>query len=74
MIAHRLETANRFCDKVMVLDQGSLVEFDSPFKLLVKKVDDNEITSEGVFAQMVSAMGPQQAQNFLDKARKNYLK
>lgn len=28
MIAHRLDTAVRFCDKILVLDQGELVQFD----------------------------------------------
>ena len=35
MIAHRLETAVTFSDKVLVMDKGSVVEFDNSYKLLV---------------------------------------
>ena len=40
MIAHRLETAVTFSDKVLVMDQGSMAEFDHSFKLLVKDIGD----------------------------------
>ena len=51
MIAHRLETAVNFCDKVIVMDRGQLVENDHPFKLLANRIEDEEITnSDGIFA------------------------
>jgi len=45
-IAHRLDTIIDY-DRVMVLDQGNLVEFDSPERLLAKP--------GGVFAAMVAS-------------------
>jgi ABC-type multidrug transport system fused ATPase/permease subunit len=51
MIAHRLETAVDYCKKVLVLDQGQMMEFDHPFKLLARNIEDEEITNrEGLFA------------------------
>lgn len=35
MIAHRLETAVTFSDKILVMDQGSVAEFSTPFALLI---------------------------------------
>lgn len=35
MIAHRLETAITFSDKVLVMDKGQVMEFDHSFVLLV---------------------------------------
>ncbi|CDW76184.1 multidrug resistance-associated protein 4 isoform x3 [Stylonychia lemnae] len=75
MIAHRLETAVGFCDKVMVLDQGQLVEFDHPFRLLVKKGEDVEITNtNGTFAKMVLSLNSNQQDKILKRARKRYMK
>lgn len=57
MIAHRLETAVKYCDKIMVLDNGELVEFDHPFKLLANKIEDDVITrTDGYFASMIQAL------------------
>ncbi|KAI8896536.1 P-loop containing nucleoside triphosphate hydrolase protein [Globomyces pollinis-pini] len=47
-IAHRLNTIAAF-DKVLVLDDGNLMEFDSP---------SNLINRNGIFAELVSATGP----------------
>ncbi|KAI8898302.1 P-loop containing nucleoside triphosphate hydrolase protein [Globomyces pollinis-pini] len=46
-IAHRLNTIASF-DRVMVLDNGDLKEFDTPFNLL---------TNGGIFAELVAASG-----------------
>ena len=36
MIAHRLETAVTYSDRILVMDQGMAKEYDSSFKLLVE--------------------------------------
>jgi len=51
-IAHRLNTIMD-ADKVIVLDKGEVVEYDSPKKLL---------ESKGIFAGMVAATGPSSAE------------
>ena len=57
MIAHRLETAVNYCDYIMVLDQGKLVQFDKPLRLLVNDVTDDTISKKNShFANMVSAL------------------
>ncbi|KAI8809603.1 P-loop containing nucleoside triphosphate hydrolase protein [Cladochytrium replicatum] len=52
-IAHRLNTIAGF-DRVMVLDGGNLIEFDSPHALLQKP--------ESLFTSLVDATGKQNAQ------------
>lgn len=42
MIAHRLETAVTYSDKVLVMDQGTCVEFDHSYNLLV----DNDLSDK----------------------------
>ena len=44
MVAHRLETAVEYCDKIMVLDQGEIRQFDDPLSLLVESDGDEEVT------------------------------
>lgn len=39
MIAHRLETAITFSDKIIVMDKGQVVECDNSFALLEKCPD-----------------------------------
>ena len=56
MIAHRLETAVTYSDKVLVMDKGSAVEFDQSYKLLVKKPEDKTVTSDSLFASMVKSL------------------
>jgi len=46
-IAHRIETVIKCCQKVLVIDSGRVVEYDSPDALL----DDHE----SLFAQMAAA-------------------
>lgn len=43
-IAHRLNTIADY-DKILVMNNGKVAEYDSPFKLLVKDINDTEITS-----------------------------
>jgi ABC-type multidrug transport system fused ATPase/permease subunit len=49
-IAHRLESIADF-DKILVLDQGELIEFDTPSALLS--------APESAFSQLVRAAGPE---------------
>lgn len=58
MIAHKLETAVRYSDKILVMDQGSVAEFDSA-KNLLELDADNTIHSSGIFASMVAALNEQ---------------
>ncbi|CAL1526591.1 unnamed protein product, partial [Lymnaea stagnalis] len=51
-IAHRLYTVMD-CDRIMVLEDGELREFDSPYNLLQKP--------DSVFAKLVSSLGKNQA-------------
>ncbi|KAM7426429.1 Multidrug resistance-associated protein 4 [Porites harrisoni] len=62
-IAHRLNTIMD-SDRVMVLDEGKLVEFDEPYLLL-----RNE---ESIFSQMVEHTSRQLASNLYDVAREAY--
>ena len=60
MIAHRLETAITYSDKVLVMDQGSVVEFDHSWVLLSEDVDgvgdESSPSRDSFFASMVSSL------------------
>jgi ABC-type multidrug transport system fused ATPase/permease subunit len=60
MIAHRLDTAINYSDKVLVIDKGSVAEFDHSFNLLVNDPSDDSVTSQGLFASMVRSLQPEQ--------------
>ena len=64
MIAHRLETAVTYSDKVLVMDKGKMIEFDHSFNLLsnndINTVDDSSPTRDTVFASMVKSLTAQQ--------------
>lgn len=75
MIAHRLETAVSHTDRILVLDQGRVAEFDHPFPLLAKRIEDLEITRrDTIFSQMVLALNEAQQERIFDKARKRFFK
>jgi len=68
-IAHRLSTIANY-DKVLVLDHGQVVEFDSPYKLLVNNESDKFITNKlGHFASMVLNTGQRASYNIYKKAK-----
>ncbi|XP_046392253.1 probable multidrug resistance-associated protein lethal(2)03659 [Ischnura elegans] len=64
-VAHRLNTVIDY-DKVLVLDEGRLVEFNHPHILLQNK--------EGYFYRMVQQTGIQMAKNLARLAEKGYKK
>ena len=71
MVAHRLETAVEYCDKIMVLDQGELVQFDAPLNLLVNDpTTDQKVTKDGIFADMVKALTQSQQDKILALCKK----
>ena len=71
-IAHRLQTIANY-DKVLVLDRGRKMEFDEPYKLLVKRIGDTEATNvNGYFAGMVQNTGPISSKKIFEIARDAY--
>jgi len=71
-IAHRLTTIANY-DKVLVLSKGRKVEFDEPYKLLVKDIGDEELTNkEGHFSVMVQNTGPISSKQIFEIAKNAY--
>lgn len=62
-IAHRLSTIID-CDRVMVMEAGETVEFDTPHRLLQNK--------NGIFYSMVKELGEQEFEHLLQKALDKY--
>ena len=74
IIAHRLATVID-ADRMLVMDKGHAQEFDHPFKLMVKDLNDTTITNtEGLFAKMLLATGSETAQNLFEIAKSKYQK
>lgn len=71
IIAHRLATVID-ADRILVMDQGTAAEYNHPFQLLVKDVSDTEITSDGIFAQMVKATGEESSRSLFQIARQKF--
>lgn len=71
-IAHRLNTIADY-DKIIVMDDGKVAEFDKPFNLLANSVDDTYITKSTMFAQMVQHTGKNNSQNIFNSAKEKYL-
>jgi ABC-type multidrug transport system fused ATPase/permease subunit len=44
MVAHRLDTAVTYCEKIMVLELGELAQFDNPGALLKENPSDKSVT------------------------------
>ncbi|XP_033208793.1 probable multidrug resistance-associated protein lethal(2)03659 isoform X2 [Belonocnema kinseyi] len=63
IIAHRLITVMD-CDRIMVMNEGSIVEFDNPFLLLENK--------NGYLSKMVQQTGTQMARSLAQIAENRY--
>lgn len=66
MVAHRLDTAVTYCDKILVLDKGQMAQYDAPIKLLCEDENDDTVTKEdSIFASMVQALTTNQQEKIL---------
>jgi len=62
-------------DKIIVMDQGVITEYGTPFELLACNSADTKITNtEGVLAKMALETGDESAQTLLNIARESWLK
>ena len=72
-IAHRLITIANY-DKVVVIDNGCVAEYDTPYGLLVQRIGDSRITKQnGTFADMVNSTGQGMAKKIFDIAKDHFL-
>lgn len=73
IIAHRLATVID-SDRILVMANGSGVEYDHPFNLLAEEVEDEGITKDdSYFATMVKATGVESANSLFNIAKEKYL-
>lgn len=73
IIAHRLATVID-ADRILVMADGTGVEYDHPFKLLVENDEDECITrDDGYFAKMITATGLQSAEGLFKIAKEKYV-
>jgi len=71
-VAHRLITIANY-DRVVVIDNGSVAEYDTPYALLVENIGDRGITrKDSLFADMVNSTGASMAKNIFDVTREQY--
>jgi len=72
-VAHRLITIANY-DRVMVIENGQVVEHNSPYELLVDKIGDDEITKQdGMFAEMVKSTGTSMSKMIFEIAQNHHL-
>ena len=67
-VAHRLLSIAKF-DRVLVLDDGKIIEEGQLFRLLVANLTDEEITGKGYFADMVRNCGSATAKEIFNIAK-----
>jgi len=73
-VAHRLNTIAHY-DKVLVMDQGCMVEYDSPYMLMVENEGDNYISKKnGVFVEMIRNSGNEMAKKIFEIAHEKFYK
>lgn len=72
IIAHRLATVID-ADRILVMANGTGVEYDHPFNLLAEDPEDDCITrDDGYFAKMLNATGPETAERLFKIAKEKY--
>lgn len=71
-VAHRLSTIADY-DRVLVLDKGTKMEYDAPYKLLAQNVGDMTLTNpNGFFGSMVMNTGLKASQRIINIAKEAY--
>jgi len=61
-------------DRVLVLKDGSGIEYDHPFKLLANDESDIKITGTGRFAKLVEKAGKPESEEMFEVAKQKCLK
>jgi len=54
------------------MDAGKVVEYDHPYKLLVKEIGDLAITSDGVFSTLVKNTGEAAARKLFERSKESW--
>ncbi|KAL4426298.1 hypothetical protein ABPG74_006555 [Tetrahymena malaccensis] len=70
-IAHRLNTIADY-DYVVVMDKGTVAEYDHPFNLLANSLEDETITKNTIFSQLVLNTGQQSSLSIFKIAKSSY--
>ncbi|CAD8128064.1 unnamed protein product [Paramecium sonneborni] len=67
-IAHRLNTIADY-DRVMVIEKGNVLEFDSPFNLLAQSINSTSIDKQTQFSKLVLNTGDSNSQTIFNIAK-----